>query len=77
MNGLLKPDSGKVCIESEDIAQAGEKDLSRVRRNIGFQPSARLQESFYTSLRRAQFHSRRQFLYFALRLLPRDISDQG
>lgn len=36
MNGLLKPDSGQVCIESEDIAQAGEKDLSRVRRNIGF-----------------------------------------
>jgi phospholipid/cholesterol/gamma-HCH transport system ATP-binding protein len=36
MDGLLKPDSGKVCIESEDIAQVGEKDLSRVRRNIGF-----------------------------------------
>jgi phospholipid/cholesterol/gamma-HCH transport system ATP-binding protein len=36
MDGLLKPDSGKVCIKSEDIAQAGEKDLSRVRRNIGF-----------------------------------------
>ena len=36
MDGLLKPDSGKVCIESEDIAQVGEKDLSRVRRKIGF-----------------------------------------
>ena len=36
MDGLLKPDSGKVCIESEDIAQVGEKDLSRVRRRIGF-----------------------------------------
>jgi phospholipid/cholesterol/gamma-HCH transport system ATP-binding protein len=36
MDGLLKPDSGKVCIESEDIAQVGEKDLSRVRRHIGF-----------------------------------------
>ena len=36
MDGLLKPDSGKVCIESEDIVQVGEKDLSRVRRNIGF-----------------------------------------
>ena len=36
MDGLLKPDSGKICIESEDIAQVGEKDLSRVRRKIGF-----------------------------------------
>ena len=36
MDGLLKPDSGKVCIESEDIAQVGEKDLSRVRRKNGF-----------------------------------------
>ena len=36
LDGLLKPDSGKVCIESEDIVQVGEKDLSRVRRNIGF-----------------------------------------
>ena len=36
MDGLLKPDSGTICIESEDIAQVGEKDLSRVRRKIGF-----------------------------------------
>lgn len=36
MDGLLKPDSGKVCIESEDIAHVGEKDLSRIRRHIGF-----------------------------------------
>jgi phospholipid/cholesterol/gamma-HCH transport system ATP-binding protein len=36
MDGLLKPDSGKVCIESEDIAQVVEKDLSRIRRHIGF-----------------------------------------
>ena len=36
MDGLLKPDGGKVCIESEDIAQADAKDLSRIRRSIGF-----------------------------------------
>jgi phospholipid/cholesterol/gamma-HCH transport system ATP-binding protein len=36
MIGLLKPDSGKVLIESEDISHSGPEDLSRVRRNIGF-----------------------------------------
>jgi len=36
MIGLLKPDSGQVYIESEDIVPVPEKELSRVRRNIGF-----------------------------------------
>jgi phospholipid/cholesterol/gamma-HCH transport system ATP-binding protein len=36
MIGLLKPDRGKVCIDSEDIARSGEEDLSRVRRHMGF-----------------------------------------
>jgi phospholipid/cholesterol/gamma-HCH transport system ATP-binding protein len=36
MIGLLKPDSGKVLIQSEDISNADPEDLSRVRRNIGF-----------------------------------------
>ena len=34
MIGLLKPDSGKVCIDSEDIAHFSEED--RVRRHMGF-----------------------------------------
>jgi phospholipid/cholesterol/gamma-HCH transport system ATP-binding protein len=36
MIGLLKPDSGKILIESEDISNASPEVLSRVRRNIGF-----------------------------------------
>jgi phospholipid/cholesterol/gamma-HCH transport system ATP-binding protein len=36
MIGLLKPDDGKILIEGEDIARIGSKDLSRIRRNIGF-----------------------------------------
>lgn len=47
MIGLLKPDSGKVCIGTEDIARAGEDDLSRVRRHMGFLfQSAALLDSF-------------------------------
>jgi len=47
MIGLLKPDSGKVCIGSEDIAHSSEKDLSRVRRHMGFLfQSAALLDSF-------------------------------
>jgi len=47
MIGLLKPDSGKVCIESEDISQFNPQDLSRVRRNMGFMfQSAALFDSF-------------------------------
>ena len=47
MIGLLKPDNGNVCIESEDISKFAEKDLSRVRRNIGFLfQSAALFDSF-------------------------------
>jgi phospholipid/cholesterol/gamma-HCH transport system ATP-binding protein len=47
MIGLLKPDSGKVCIESEDIVHSSEEDLSRVRRHIGFLfQSAALLDSF-------------------------------
>jgi phospholipid/cholesterol/gamma-HCH transport system ATP-binding protein len=45
--GLLRPVSGQVCIEGEDIAPLHEKDLSRVRRNIGFVfQSAALFDSF-------------------------------
>jgi phospholipid/cholesterol/gamma-HCH transport system ATP-binding protein len=36
MIGLLKPDSGSVCVQSEDISRYEEKELSRVRRQIGF-----------------------------------------
>ena len=36
MIGLLKPDSGRVCIDSEDIAHSSEEDLSRIRRHMGF-----------------------------------------
>jgi phospholipid/cholesterol/gamma-HCH transport system ATP-binding protein len=47
MIGLLKPDSGQVCIEAEDIVSLAEKELSRVRRNIGFLfQSAALFDSF-------------------------------
>jgi phospholipid/cholesterol/gamma-HCH transport system ATP-binding protein len=47
MIGLLKPDSGQVCIDSEDITPLPEKELSRVRRNIGFLfQSAALFDSF-------------------------------
>lgn len=47
MVGLLKPDSGSICIENENIAPMGEDDLSRVRRCIGFLfQSAALFDSF-------------------------------
>jgi phospholipid/cholesterol/gamma-HCH transport system ATP-binding protein len=47
MIGLLKPDSGSICVESEDIAKFGEDDLSRIRRDIGFLfQSAALFDSF-------------------------------
>jgi phospholipid/cholesterol/gamma-HCH transport system ATP-binding protein len=47
MIGLLRPDSGKVCIGAEDIAHSGEEDLSRVRRHMGFLfQSAALLDSF-------------------------------
>jgi phospholipid/cholesterol/gamma-HCH transport system ATP-binding protein len=47
MIGLLKPDSGQVCIQGEDIVPLPEKDLSRVRRSIGFVfQSAALFDSF-------------------------------
>jgi phospholipid/cholesterol/gamma-HCH transport system ATP-binding protein len=36
LDGLLKPDSGNVCIESENISHANEKALSSIRRHIGF-----------------------------------------
>ena len=45
--GLLKPDRGRVCIGSEDIAHSSEEDLSRVRRHMGFLfQSAALLDSF-------------------------------
>jgi phospholipid/cholesterol/gamma-HCH transport system ATP-binding protein len=44
---LLRPDSGSVSIEAENIAQLPEKELSRVRRKIGFLfQSAALFDSF-------------------------------
>ena len=47
MIGLLKPDSGRVCIHSEDIVHSSEEDLSRVRRHMGFLfQSAALLDSF-------------------------------
>jgi phospholipid/cholesterol/gamma-HCH transport system ATP-binding protein len=47
MIGLLRPDSGKVCIGSEDIARSEEEDLTRVRRHMGFLfQSAALLDSF-------------------------------
>src|SRR5215467_5156539 len=33
--GLIKPDSGQIFIDGEDVAQLSEKDLARVRKNIG------------------------------------------
>ena len=45
--GLLKPDSGSVCIGSEDISRLEGKELSKIRRNIGFLfQSAALFDSF-------------------------------
>ena len=47
MIGLLKPDTGRVCIESEDITCFKGEALSRVRRQIGFLfQSAALFDSF-------------------------------
>jgi phospholipid/cholesterol/gamma-HCH transport system ATP-binding protein len=47
MVGLLKPDDGQVVIQQEDIAPMGTKDLSRIRRGIGFVfQSAALFDSF-------------------------------
>jgi phospholipid/cholesterol/gamma-HCH transport system ATP-binding protein len=47
MIGLLKPDSGRVRIASEDIAHSNEEELSRVRRHMGFLfQSAALFDSF-------------------------------
>src|SRR6202008_2868345 len=47
MIGLLKPDGGKVYIDSEDITQSSEEDLTRVRRHMGFLfQSAALFDSF-------------------------------
>jgi phospholipid/cholesterol/gamma-HCH transport system ATP-binding protein len=47
MIGLLKPDTGTVLIGSEDISGMNEKDLSRIRRGIGFLfQSAALFDSF-------------------------------
>jgi phospholipid/cholesterol/gamma-HCH transport system ATP-binding protein len=47
MIGLLRPDSGKVCIGPEDIAHSEEEDLTRVRRHMGFLfQSAALLDSF-------------------------------
>ena len=34
--GLIKPDSGQVLVEGEDITSMSSRDLSRVRRRIGF-----------------------------------------
>src|SRR5215472_15475406 len=33
--GLIRPDSGHILIDGEDVAQLSEKDLARVRKNIG------------------------------------------
>jgi phospholipid/cholesterol/gamma-HCH transport system ATP-binding protein len=47
MIGLLKPDSGRVYIGSEDIVHSSEDHLSRVRRHMGFLfQSAALFDSF-------------------------------
>jgi phospholipid/cholesterol/gamma-HCH transport system ATP-binding protein len=47
MIGLLKPDSGQICIESEQISSFDGHELSRVRRQIGFLfQSAALFDSF-------------------------------
>ena len=47
MIGLLKPDDGQIVIEGENIAPMGSKDLSRMRRSLGFVfQSAALFDSF-------------------------------
>jgi phospholipid/cholesterol/gamma-HCH transport system ATP-binding protein len=47
MIGLLKPDSGEVWVDGENIAHFDEQNLSRVRRKIGFLfQSAALFDSF-------------------------------
>ena len=47
MIGLLKPDCGRVCVDSTDIAHSNEEELSRVRRHMGFLfQSAALFDSF-------------------------------
>jgi phospholipid/cholesterol/gamma-HCH transport system ATP-binding protein len=47
MIGLLKPDGGNVLIGSEDICGMNERELSRIRREIGFLfQSAALFDSF-------------------------------
>jgi phospholipid/cholesterol/gamma-HCH transport system ATP-binding protein len=47
MIGLLRPDSGQVCIDGEDISEMDEDGLSRVRRKMGFLfQSAALFDSF-------------------------------
>ena len=47
MIGLLKPDDGEIVIEGENVAPMGPKDISRMRRNIGFVfQSAALFDSF-------------------------------
>lgn len=50
MIGLLKPDSGGVFIDGEDISNFGGHDISRVRKGIGFLfQSAALFDSFSVS----------------------------
>lgn len=34
--GLLKPDSGNICVNGEDIVLLGPQGISRVQRNMGF-----------------------------------------
>jgi phospholipid/cholesterol/gamma-HCH transport system ATP-binding protein len=47
ITGLLKPDNGEIVIEGENIVPMGPKDLSRMRRSIGFVfQSAALFDSF-------------------------------
>jgi len=47
MIGLLQPDSGSVCIQSEDISNYSSQQLSRVRSQMGFLfQSAALFDSF-------------------------------
>ncbi len=36
IDSLLKPDNGKIWIEKDEISSMGERDLSRVRRKMGF-----------------------------------------
>src|SRR5499433_3194778 len=33
--GLLKPDAGRIIVDGEDITEYSEKELTRVRKNIG------------------------------------------